>query len=100
MFVVKTAGYGHGPAETAQILDQADAFAVLAVALHLCGEATDVVLQLAATTAAKCVVAAPCCVGKTSCTVYDPNRWKATGQDQLTIDYPQSQAFRNVLSRQ
>ena len=28
MCVVKTDGYGHGTAETAQILDQADAFAV------------------------------------------------------------------------
>ena len=83
----------HGGAESYQgTLD-------LAVALHLCGEATDMVLQLAATTTAKCVVAAPCCVGITSSAVSDPNRSKATGQDQLTIVYPQSQAFRNVLSQ-
>lgn len=80
----------HGAADT-----YPDTFDI-AVALHLCGEATDVVLRMAGQQQAM-VVAAPCCVGKLSGRSRNPYIFVATGQNKPTIHYPQSQQFETVL---
>jgi Methyltransferase domain len=72
----------------------------MAVALHLCGEATDVVLRLAGQQQPypARIVVAPCCVGKLSHTTKNPYIYQATGSNARTIAYPQSRAFCQVLS--
>lgn len=66
----------------------------MAVALHLCGEATDVVLRMAGRQRASIIVA-PCCVGKLSTRTHNPYIYQATGRNQPTIQYPQSRYFQN-----
>jgi ectoine hydroxylase-related dioxygenase (phytanoyl-CoA dioxygenase family) len=68
----------------------------VAVALHLCGEATDVVLRQAARQKAAIIVC-PCCVGKLSSTAHNPYVYQSTGQNVATIEYPQSTIFRRIL---
>jgi Methyltransferase domain len=72
----------------------------MAVALHLCGEATDVVLRLAGQQQPfpARIVVAPCCVGKLSHMTKNPYVYQATGSNARTIAYPQSLAFCQVLS--
>jgi hypothetical protein len=70
----------------------------MAVALHLCGEGTDVVLHLAGVHDAKAIIVAPCCVGKLSGTAHNPYVYQATGSNIPTIQYPQSTAFRHRIS--
>ena len=64
-----------------------------AVALHLCGQATDLVLRRAF----RGLVACPCCVGKLSTKKANPDLFKATGQWASTVEYPQSAVFRERL---
>ena len=68
----------------------------LSVALHVCGEATDVVLRKSAQQKAHLVVA-PCCVGKLNRQKKDPYIYRATAKNTPTILYPQSQLFRQCL---
>ncbi len=70
----------------------------LALALHLCGEATDVGLRTAIRERAAAIVVAPCCVGKLSGNAFNPDVFHATGQNNATISYPQSQTFQKILS--
>jgi Methyltransferase domain len=72
----------------------------IAVALHLCGEATDVVLQLAGSLGASSIVAAPCCVGKLSADKRNPYVFQATGQNHPTVQYPRSSVFCQVITEQ
>lgn len=72
----------------------------IAVALHLCGEGTDVVLRLAAAAGAVAMVVAPCCVGKLSRAVQNPYIFQATGSNTPTVSYPQSQTFCKILSQE
>jgi hypothetical protein len=62
----------------------------MAVALHLCGQATDVALRKAISVGASSIVVAPCCVGKLSRLVLNPDIYHATGQNIPTVSYPQS----------
>jgi Methyltransferase domain len=68
----------------------------IAIALHLCGEATDAVLRMPASQNAT-FIAAPCCVGKLATTSRNPYIFQATGGNRPTIAYPQSRCFRDVL---
>ena len=68
----------------------------LGVALHVCGEATDVVLRKCAANKAH-IVAAPCCVGKLNRNSKDPYIYHATAQNTPTILYPQSRLFQKCL---
>jgi hypothetical protein len=69
----------------------------IAIALHLCGEATDVVLELAGRKRTKAIIVAPCCVGKLSAKSHNPYIYLATGSNGPTIQYPRSNQFRNVI---
>jgi Methyltransferase domain len=68
----------------------------MAIALHLCGEATDTVLRMAARQNAV-LLAAPCCVGKLATTARNPYIFQATGANRPTISYPQSRRLRARL---
>jgi hypothetical protein len=81
----------HGPVE--QYVFAVD----IALALHLCGEATDVTMRKAAAVGATAMVLAPCCVGKLSQKVLNPNIYHATGQNTPTITYPQSTPFCQLI---
>jgi hypothetical protein len=41
---------------------------------------------------------APCCVGKLSANAFNPDVYHATGQNEATVSYPQSQQFSRLLS--
>jgi hypothetical protein len=69
----------------------------LAVALHLCGEATDVCLRLAGERNTSAIVVAPCCVGKLSLKSKNPFIYHATGKNTPTIQYPQSSQFCQII---
>lgn len=84
----------HGPVE--QYTQSFD----MALALHLCGEATDVTLRKAVSVQATAIVVAPCCVGKLSQQVRNPNIYHATGQNSATVSYPQSPTFCQVIGNQ
>jgi hypothetical protein len=71
----------------------------MAIALHLCGEATDVVLQLAGTKQVPSIVVAPCCVGKLSSSANNPYVYQASGSNFATIRYPQSTIFRTYVQQ-
>ena len=70
----------------------------IGLALHLCGEATDITLRTCGEAQAQAMVVCPCCVGKLHKERKNPYIWQATGQNTPTIRYPQSTAFQNVLS--
>mmetsp|Transcript_38349 Transcript_38349/g.92759 ORF Transcript_38349/g.92759 Transcript_38349/m.92759 type:complete len:459 (-) Transcript_38349:1394-2770(-) len=72
----------------------------LGLALHLCGEATDVALRRAGDADAMAIVVAPCCVGKLSTRAMNPDVYHATGSNQATISYPQSSLFCRLISDQ
>lgn len=69
----------------------------IGVSLHACGEASDLVLRACGEESA-CIVVAPCCVGKLNEKTHDPYVYHATGENRATITYPQSSAFREILS--
>jgi Methyltransferase domain len=62
----------------------------MALALHLCGQATDVAIRKAISVGATSLVMAPCCVGKLSRQALNPDIYHATGQNTPTVVYPQS----------
>lgn len=64
----------------------------IGVALHVCGEATDVVLRKCAFNKAHLILA-PCCVGKLSSASRDIYKKKNID----TIEYPQSRLFHKCL---
>ena len=68
----------------------------MGVALHVCGEGTDVVIRKCTQNKAHMVVA-PCCVGKLNRQAKDPYIYRATAQNTHTIQYPQSNLFRQCL---
>jgi hypothetical protein len=82
----------HGPVE--QYTESFD----MAIALHLCGEATDVTLRKAVAVQASSLVVAPCCVGKLSQKVLNPDIYHATGQNIPTVSYPQSKVFCQLIT--
>ncbi|CAJ1936810.1 unnamed protein product [Cylindrotheca closterium] len=86
----------HGPVESFH--ERLD----LGLALHLCGEATDVALRRAGDSGAMGIVVAPCCVGKLSTRAMNPDVYHATGFHQATrtISYPQSSLFCRLISDQ
>jgi len=69
----------------------------IALALHLCGEATDVGLRKAAMKDATAMVVAPCCVGKLSKRALNPDVYHATGSNNATVSYPQSEMFCQLI---
>jgi hypothetical protein len=69
----------------------------LALALHLCGEATDVAIRKAVDTHAAAMVLAPCCVGKLSQKALNPDVFNATGYNESAVSYPQSCLFRKLM---
>jgi len=72
----------------------------MAIALHLCKEATDVALCKAAAVQASAIVVAPCCVGKLSNKVLNPNIYHVTGKNVPTVSYPQSSVFCQLIPNQ
>jgi hypothetical protein len=84
----------HGPVE--QYTEAFD----MALALHLCGQATDVTLRKAAAVQASAIVVAPCCVGKLSNKALNPDIYHATGQNVGTVSYPQSSVFCQLIPNQ
>ena len=72
----------------------------MALALHLCGEATDVTLRRAVQVQAAAMVVAPCCVGKLSKKVLNPSIYHATGSNIPTVQYPQSSTFCQLVQKQ
>lgn len=70
----------------------------IAVALHLCGEATDVVLHLSETFSSILgFIVAPCCVGKLQVGKKNPYIYQATGYNTPTIHYPQSYIYQQIF---
>lgn len=70
----------------------------IGVALHACGEASDLVLRkCGAARAAFCV--APCCVGKLNTQRHNPYIYQSTADNAPTISYPQSNTFSNLLAQ-
>eukprot|EP00934_Nitzschia_sp_Nitz4_P005429 Nitzschia sp. Nitz4//scaffold56_size114212//89218//90783//NITZ4_003963-RA/size114212-processed-gene-0.36-mRNA-1//-1//CDS//3329554745//5419//frame0 len=72
----------------------------MALALHLCGEATDVTIRKAIDVGATAMIVAPCCVGKLSKKVSNPNVYHATGSNSATVSYPQSSTFCQLVTTQ
>jgi Methyltransferase domain len=66
------------------------------VALHLCGQSTDVAIRACCQQRAA-LVAAPCCVGKISTARHNPYVWQATHSNTSTIQYPQSKLYKELL---
>jgi hypothetical protein len=81
----------HGPLE-----DFHESYDV-AVALHLCGEATDVCIRKSIQNKVKSMIVAPCCVGKLSQKSVNPDIFNATGQNSSAVLYPQSTLFCQVI---
>lgn len=67
------------------------------VALHACGEASDIVLRTCGAAKANFVVSS-CCVGKLNRNVLNPYIYHATAENDATISYPQSCVFSNLLT--
>ena len=71
---------------------------IIGVALHVCGEATDIAIRHSINQLnASGLVVAPCCVGKLNTNVLNPYIYHATQQNTPTIQYPQSQLLRTTL---
>jgi hypothetical protein len=70
----------------------------IGVALHLCGEATDVALRKCGLATARAIVFAPCCVGKLNPNVKNPYIRLATGSDTPSVLYPQSSLFQQHIT--
>lgn len=68
----------------------------IGVALHACGEATDVTLRACARVGANFVVC-PCCVGKLHYQRMNPYIYHATAANAPTISYPQSSIVRECI---
>ena len=72
----------------------------MAVALHLCGEATDVALRKCGQVQAQALICAPCCVGKLNREKKNPYIYQANGTNTPTVSYPQSKLFCQFLDKQ
>ena len=70
----------------------------IGIALHACGEATDLVLRACGESEANFIVS-PCCVGKLSSQTHNPYIYHATATNEPTISYPQSSGFCKCISR-
>lgn len=68
----------------------------IGLALHACGEATDLALK-ACGRAGAAFVAAPCCTGKLGRAAFDPYVYHSSGGNAPTVDFPQSAYYRGVL---
>jgi Methyltransferase domain len=68
------------------------------LALHVCGQSTDVAIR-ACTQQQAALVAAPCCVGKMSTARHNPYVWQATNSNTSAIQYPQSKLYKELLLR-
>jgi hypothetical protein len=71
----------------------------MALALHLCGEATDVAIRKSMAKNAAAMVMAPCCVGKLSRKALNPDVFNATGQNERAVSYPQSTVFCQLVGK-
>ena len=71
----------------------------LGLALHACGEASDLAMRACVEAGARFVVS-PCCVGKLSGSALDPYKFNATGGNVGRIAYPRSKAVAAVLDTQ
>ena len=69
----------------------------MGLALHACGEASDLAME-ACLAAGASFVLCPCCVGKLSSSAFDPYKFNATGDNLGRICYPRSAEVRNVVS--
>jgi hypothetical protein len=69
----------------------------IGLALHACGEATDLVLRACGVAKASFIVS-PCCVGKLSRKRHNPYIYHATTSNEPTISYPQSQVYCKYIS--
>jgi hypothetical protein len=69
----------------------------MALALHLCGEASDVAIRKAIDNQAAAMVLAPCCVGKLSRKALNPDVFNATGRNKSAVSYPQSSLFCKLV---
>ena len=68
----------------------------IGLALHACGEATDLTLRKCGEKKAN-FVTCPCCIGKLSRKVKNPYIYQATNENTPTVNYPQSSHFQNIL---
>ena len=68
----------------------------IGLALHACGEATDLVLR-ACGEAKAAFVTASCCVGKLQIAGLNPYVYQANNDNAPTVQYPQSRYYRNCL---
>jgi len=68
----------------------------IGMALHACGEATDIALRLCLQQKAAFILA-PCCIGKLSTQSHNPYVFQATNQNSPTISYPQSRYYTREL---
>ena len=69
----------------------------IGLALHACGEATDLVLRACGVAKASFIVS-PCCVGKLNRKRRNPYIYHATTGNEPTISYPQSQVYCRYVS--
>ena len=74
----------------------AEAFDI-GLALHACGTASDLVLDVCVAARA-CFVICPCCTGKVSEARKDGYRFQATGSSEGRVTYPRSRDVAAVLS--
>lgn len=66
----------------------------IGVALHLCGELTDVALLKCGLVGARGLVFAPCCVGKLNQIKRNPHVYQSTGSNARIVQYPQSRLLK------
>lgn len=66
------------------------------LALHACGEASDLAMLACVRAGARFVIS-PCCVGKLSSATLDPYKFNATGQNAGRVSYPRSTAVAAVV---
>lgn len=72
----------------------------IGMALHACGEATDIALRacIQQQYPATAFVLAPCCIGKLSTNTHNPHVFHATQHNKPTVTYPQSSYFLSNLN--
>eukprot|EP00977_Amphora_coffeiformis_P028941 scaffold37992_cov191-Amphora_coffeaeformis.AAC.2 len=70
----------------------------IGVALHLCGELTDVALLKCGLVQARALVFAPCCVGKLNRAKKNPHVWQSTGSNANIVQYPQSHLLKHHIT--
>lgn len=70
----------------------------IGVALHLCGELTDVALRKCGRMRARAIVVAPCCVGKLDQSKKNPYIWQSTGSNARIVRYPQSRLLQSHIT--